>query len=42
MLTSLGTIVAAIGGILTTSFNPQLAVFTIIFAVIYGLLIDGS
>jgi uncharacterized membrane protein len=37
-----GTLVATIGGLLTASFNPQLAVFTILFAFIYGLLIDGS
>jgi len=42
LLTPLGaTLVATIGGLLTASWRPDLALFTIVFAVGYGLLIDG-
>lgn len=42
LLTPFGaTLVATIGGLLTASLNPQLALFTVIFAVVYGLLIDA-
>lgn len=42
LLTPLGaTLVATIGGLLTASYTSQLAFFTVIFAVIYGLLVDG-
>ena len=42
LLTPFGaTLVATIGGLLTASYTSQLAVFTVVFAVIYGLLIDG-
>ena len=36
------TLVAAIGGLLTATYTSQLAFFTVVFAVIYGLLVDGS
>ncbi len=36
-----GTLVATVGGLLTAIWSPQLAVFTILFATGYGLLIDG-
>lgn len=35
------TTVATIGGLLTATWSPQLAVFTVIFAAGYGLLIDS-
>jgi hypothetical protein len=35
------TLVATIGGLLTASYTSQLGLFTITFAVLYGLLIDG-
>ncbi len=35
------TLVATVGGLLTASYNPQLSLFTILFAVVYGLLIDA-
>jgi hypothetical protein len=42
LLTPFGaTLVATIGGLLTASYTSQLALFTIMFAVLYGLLIDG-
>lgn len=42
LLTPFGaTLVATIGGLLTASYTSQLAIFTVVFAVIYGLLIDG-
>lgn len=42
LLSPLGaTLVATIGGLLTASYTSQLALFTILFAVIYGLLVDG-
>jgi hypothetical protein len=42
LLTPFGaTLVATIGGLLTASYTSQLAFFTVIFAVIYGLLVDG-
>ena len=42
LLTPLGaTLVATIGGLLTASYTSQLAFFTIAFAVLYGLLVDG-
>lgn len=36
-----GTLVATIGGLLTAAWNSQLAIFTVVFAAVYGLLIDG-
>ena len=42
LLTPLGaTLVATIGGLLTATYTSQLAIFTVVFAMIYGLLIDG-
>ena len=42
LLTPLGaTLVATVGGLLTASYTSQFAFFTIVFAVIYGLLVDG-
>jgi len=42
LLTPFGaTLVATIGGLLTASYTSQLAFFSVIFAVIYGLLVDG-
>lgn len=42
LLTPFGaTLVATIGGLLTASYTSQLGLFTITFAVLYGLLIDG-
>jgi LytS/YehU family sensor histidine kinase len=42
LLTPFGaTLVATIGGLLTATYTSQLAFFTIVFAVIYGLLVDG-
>jgi uncharacterized membrane protein len=42
LLTPLGaTLVATIGGLLTATYTSQLAFFTIAFAVVYGLLVDG-
>ena len=35
------TLVATIGGLLTATWSSQLAVFTVIFATGYGLLVDG-
>jgi uncharacterized membrane protein len=35
------TLVATIGGLLTASYTSQLVFFTIVFTVIYGLLVDG-
>lgn len=35
------TLVATVGGLLTASYTSHLALFTITFAVLYGLLIDG-
>lgn len=35
------TYIALIGGILTALWNPALAPFTISFALLYGLLVDG-
>jgi len=34
-------LVATIGGLLTATYTSQLAVFTVVFAMIYGLLVDG-
>lgn len=42
LLTPFGaTLVATIGGLLTATYTSQLAFFTVVFAVIYGLLVDG-
>lgn len=42
LLTPFGaTLVATIGGLLTATYASQLAFFTVVFAVIYGLLVDG-
>ena len=42
LLTPFGaTLVATIGGLLTATYTSQLAFFTVAFAVIYGLLVDG-
>jgi len=42
LLTPLGaTLVATIGGLLTATYTSQLALFTVMFAILYGLLIDG-
>jgi len=42
LLTPLGaTLVATIGGLLTATYSSQLAFFTIAFAMVYGLLVDG-
>lgn len=41
LLSPLGaTLVATIGGLLTASWNPLLAVFTVLFAIGYGVLVD--
>jgi uncharacterized membrane protein len=43
LLTPFGaTLVATIGGLLTASWNPNLAVFTLTFAALYGVLIDST
>jgi hypothetical protein len=42
LLTPFGaTLVATVGGLLTASYTSHLALFSVVFAVIYGLLVDG-